>query len=302
MVGLVDVGTGMTVPWELCHLWSARAGRAAGLIPRAARWLGVLSRHPPGGVLALPHPRVRGTGRELSLRPGLPETGAQVGGGGGGGGGGIIWSCGKPHPDRRPHQNRLWRLTPTHWNNGSAWDQPSLLMPSFMVVWETRYLLKPHLNLRTCFSNCLMIVCEICWAHEAALWVQTGPQSSLVFTCVSSQQPYGWRDPVALQAWSITRLCLSLHPPAGSTGLFVLCYTDVIQALLSSDNTNSVVAECVCCVVLWMRLKILDVLRFWMTINKNLYKNIYLVMCKFLWAIKQLSLQSAKAQIYQRHI
>lgn len=133
---LVDAGTEKSVPWESCRSCSLRAGSTASLIPRAVRWLGLLSHHPPGGVLALPHPCVRGAGRELSLRPGLPETDAQVGCDRGGGGG--IWSRGKPHPDRWPDQNWLWQLTPTHWNSISAWDQPSLSMPSFMVVWETR--------------------------------------------------------------------------------------------------------------------------------------------------------------------
>lgn len=37
-----------------------------------------------------------------------------------------------------------------------------------------------------------------------------------------------------------------------------------------------------------------------MTVNKNMYKNTYFVLRKFLGAIKQL-LQAAKAQIYHRH-
>lgn len=135
---LVGAGTEMAVLWEWCHSCSVRAGSTASLIPRAAHWLGLLSHHPPGGVLALPHPRVRGAGWELSLCPGLPETGAQVGWDGGRGGGGGICSHGKPHPDRWPHQNRFWWLTPTHWNSISTWDRPSLSMPPFVVVWETR--------------------------------------------------------------------------------------------------------------------------------------------------------------------
>lgn len=89
---LIDVGTEMAVHWD------------SGSQRRAVTWPAVS--HPPGGVPALPHPRLRGAGRELSLRPGLPEAGAQVGRGGGGGRGGI-WSRGKPRPDRWPHQNRF---------------------------------------------------------------------------------------------------------------------------------------------------------------------------------------------------
>lgn len=177
-----DCTVGM-VSLMLCESWQHC------LIPRAAHWLGLLSRHPPGGVLALPHPRVRGAGWELSLCPGLPETGAQVGWDGGKGGGRIC-SHGKPHPDRWPHQNRFWWLTPTHWNSISTWDRPSLSMPPFMVVWETRGIWQsPTWTSGLVFSNRVMIICEVCWAHEAALWVQPGPQNSLVLPACLPNSP-----------------------------------------------------------------------------------------------------------------
>lgn len=67
-----DAGHRPRVPRGCCGCGSNASG------PQSCALTPLLCPH-AGGVPALPHPGVRGAGRDLTLCPGLPETRAQVG-------------------------------------------------------------------------------------------------------------------------------------------------------------------------------------------------------------------------------